>query len=74
MLRLVWKKVPSLEEESDVRKEQTGDEGMTAIVGLAAYEAAPETETSKEAAPKPARKKKRARAKGAKRTKGKGAK
>lgn len=63
MLRLVWKKVPSLEEESDVRKERSGDEGMTAIVGLAAYEAAPETETSKKSGRKPARKKKRAKGK-----------
>lgn len=51
MLRLVWKRVPSLEEESEARKQQTGDEGMKAVVGLAAFEAAePER-------PKPARKK-----------------
>jgi DNA-binding transcriptional ArsR family regulator len=37
MLRLVWKKVPSLEEESEARK-QTGGKGFTAAVGLAAFE------------------------------------
>lgn len=38
MLRLVWKKVPSLEEESDARKKPGSDEGFTAVIGLAAFE------------------------------------
>ncbi|MGH2976142.1 MAG: hypothetical protein ACRDLL_14945 [Solirubrobacterales bacterium] len=39
MLGLVWAKVPSLEEESAMRRAQTGAPGMKAIVGLAAFEA-----------------------------------
>ncbi len=39
MLRLVWTKVPALEEESEMRQEETGEPGMKAIVGLAAFEA-----------------------------------
>lgn len=38
MLRLVLKKVPSLEEESAARKQAGGDKGFTAAVGLAAFE------------------------------------
>jgi DNA-binding transcriptional ArsR family regulator len=38
MLRLVLKKVPSLEEESEGRMAAGGDEGFTAAVGLAAFE------------------------------------
>lgn len=39
MLRLVWTKVPALEEESEMRQEETGEPGMKAIIGLAAFEA-----------------------------------
>jgi DNA-binding transcriptional ArsR family regulator len=53
MLQLLWTKVPSLEEEAAMRREKTGEPGMKAIVGLAAFEA-----------PKPARS---SRAKGKKR-------
>jgi DNA-binding transcriptional ArsR family regulator len=38
MLRLVWKKVPSLEDESDARLSASGGKGLTAAVGLAAFE------------------------------------
>lgn len=38
MLRLVLKKVPSLEEESEGRMASGGDNGFTAAVGLAAFE------------------------------------
>jgi hypothetical protein len=44
MLRLLWAKVPALEEESALRREKSGDPGMKAIVGLAAYEAPKATE------------------------------
>jgi DNA-binding transcriptional ArsR family regulator len=39
MLKLLWKRASSLEEESAVRREQNGDQGMKAILGLAVYEA-----------------------------------
>ncbi len=39
MLRLLWAKVPALEEESQLRRQQSGEPGMKAIVGLAAFEA-----------------------------------
>jgi DNA-binding transcriptional ArsR family regulator len=38
MLGLVWAKVPSLEEESALRRARSGAPGMKAIVGLAAFE------------------------------------
>lgn len=38
MLRLVWKKVPSLEDESEARLSASGGKGLTAAVGLAAFE------------------------------------
>jgi DNA-binding transcriptional ArsR family regulator len=38
MLRLVWKKVPSLEDESDARLKAGGGEALAAAVGLAAFE------------------------------------
>ncbi len=38
MLRLVWKKVPSLEEETAARKNQGNSDGFTVVVGLAAFE------------------------------------
>jgi DNA-binding transcriptional ArsR family regulator len=38
MLRLVWKKVPSLEDESDARLKAGGGKALTAAVGLAAFE------------------------------------
>lgn len=44
MLRLVWTKVPGLEEEAAMRRAKSGTPGMKAIIGLAAFEA-----------PKPAR-------------------
>lgn len=39
MLKLLWTRAASLEEEAAVRRSQNGDEGMKAILGLAAYEA-----------------------------------
>jgi len=39
MLGLVWAKVPSLEEETAMRKTRKGGSTMKAIVGLAAFEA-----------------------------------
>jgi hypothetical protein len=39
MLKLVWTKVPALEEEAKLRLEKSGDPGVKVIVGLAAYEA-----------------------------------
>ncbi|MDX6609392.1 MAG: hypothetical protein QOF85_1317 [Solirubrobacterales bacterium] len=39
MLRLLWTKVPGLEEEAAMRRAKTGERGMKAIVGLAAFEA-----------------------------------
>jgi DNA-binding transcriptional ArsR family regulator len=43
MLRLVWQKVPSLEEETATRKRGTGGKPVRTVVGLAAFEApAPE--------------------------------
>lgn len=39
MLNLVWAKVPSLEEEAAMRRVQSGEPAMKAIVGLAAFEA-----------------------------------
>lgn len=38
MLALVWAKVPSLEEESAMRRAKAGTPGVKAIVGLAAFE------------------------------------
>ena len=38
MLRLVWKKIPSLEEETAVREEAGGEKSFRAVVGLAAFE------------------------------------
>lgn len=49
MLGLVWKKVPRLEEEAAMRKQRSGEKGMKAIVGLAAF-----------GAPQPARPKRKA--------------
>jgi DNA-binding transcriptional ArsR family regulator len=37
MLTLLWKKTTSLEEESAVRRAQSGEKGFKAVVGLAAY-------------------------------------
>lgn len=62
MLRLVWTKVPALEEESELRQEKSGEPGMKAIVGLAAYEA-PEPVEPDDPDPPPAAKKKRKRRK-----------
>jgi DNA-binding transcriptional ArsR family regulator len=57
MLRLVWQKIPALEEESGARLEQSGEKRLKAVIGLIAFEAAePER-------PKPARRKKRAKKK-----------
>jgi DNA-binding transcriptional ArsR family regulator len=39
MLRLLWTKMPGLEEEAAMRRAKTGERGMKAIVGLAAFEA-----------------------------------
>lgn len=50
MLGLVWKKIPHLEEAAEMRRARTGEKGMKAIVGLAAF-----------GAPKPARPKRKAR-------------
>lgn len=50
MLGLVWKKVPRLEEEAEMRRAKSGEKGMKAIVGLAAF-----------GAPKPARPKRKVR-------------
>jgi DNA-binding transcriptional ArsR family regulator len=47
MLRLVWKKVPALEEESERRLKKTSTSGLKTIVGLAAYEAPSPVETKK---------------------------
>ncbi len=62
MLRLVWTKVPALEEESEMRQEETGEQGMKAIIGLAAYEAPKPVEPDEPDQP-PATKKKRKRRK-----------
>jgi DNA-binding transcriptional ArsR family regulator len=50
MLGVAWKKVPHLEEEAEMRRAKSGEKGMKAIVGLAAF-----------GAPKPARPKRKAR-------------
>lgn len=50
MLGLVWKKVPRLEEEAEMRRAKSREKGMKAIVGLAAF-----------GAPKPARPRRKAR-------------
>lgn len=39
MLTLLWERAASLEEESEVRKQRSGERGMKAILGLAAFEA-----------------------------------
>lgn len=39
MMRLLWKRAASLEEESAIRRGQNGGQGMKAILGLAIYEA-----------------------------------
>lgn len=49
MLRLVWQKVPSLEDETEIRVEAGGEKPFRVIVGLAAFEGAPKVEPSKSA-------------------------
>jgi DNA-binding transcriptional ArsR family regulator len=62
MLHLVWQKVPALVEESETRLEGSGEKVLKAVVGLIAFEAAePER-------PKPARRKRKAKKKAARRT------
>jgi hypothetical protein len=39
MLRLLWTKVPALEEEAAMRRAESGEPGMKAVVALAAFEA-----------------------------------
>lgn len=39
MCKLLWEKVPALEEETELRLEKSGDSGVKVIVGLAAFEA-----------------------------------
>lgn len=39
MLKLLWTKVPALEEETELRLKASGESGVKVIVGLAAYEA-----------------------------------
>jgi DNA-binding transcriptional ArsR family regulator len=52
MLRLIWAKVPALQEESEMRQAKADEPTMKAIIGLAAYEA------PKPAAPTPTPRKK----------------
>lgn len=56
ILRLVWQKVPVLVEESEARAEASGEKLMKAVVGLIAFEAAEPKR------PKPARRKRKAKA------------
>jgi len=52
MLRLLWTKVPRLEEESALRLAKTGESSMKAIVGLAAFEAPKPTKPQRKASKK----------------------
>jgi predicted transcriptional regulator len=45
MLRLVWAKIPALEEESELRNDKAGKALLKAVVGLAAFEAPTPVET-----------------------------
>jgi hypothetical protein len=57
MLRLLWAKLPALEEESELRLEKSGEPGMKAVVGLAAFEAPRAAEPPPPAGKSPKRRK-----------------